>query len=155
MSYGFVIGAPEPDKNMPCLLGRPRGCEKPMAKPKLKVEDKVRFLVLARADYKCERCGGGPTGYGFSVHHRAPRMMGGSRDTNLHLPANLIVLCGSGVDGCHGWVESNRDKARADGYLLFRIDKANEVPFIDKFTNAWLIDNNGDKKQFDTNRTLP
>lgn len=154
MPYGFYIGEPEPDKGLPCLRGLPRGCENPMAKPKLKVEDKVRFLVLARADYKCEKCGGGATGYGFSVHHRAPRQMGGSRDANLHLPANLIVLCGSGVDGCHGWIESNRDKARADGYLLFKIQNAEEIPFIDDFTNAWVITNDGEKRRFDTKWTL-
>ena len=126
-----------------------------MAKPKLKVDDKTRFLVLARALYQCERCYGNGTVFGFSVHHRVPRRMGGSRNADLHKPANLIVLCGSGVDGCHGWVESNRDQARADGYLLFRVDNAEQIPFIDKFTNGWLIDNIGDKVRFDTNLSSP
>jgi len=154
MSFGFFTGESEPSKDMPCLHGRPRGCESPMAKPKLKVEDEVRFTVLARAYYKCERCEGGATQYGFSIHHRAPRQMGGSRDANLHLPANLIVLCGSGVDGCHGWVESNRDLARQHGYLLFKIQNAEEIPFIDNSGKIWIITNDGEKRRFDTKWTL-
>jgi hypothetical protein len=76
--------------------------------------------------------------------------MGGSKNSELHKPANLITLCGSGVDGCHGWVESNREQARLDGYLLFRIDSASEIPFKDNEGNLWLINNFGEKKRFDT-----
>lgn len=135
---------------MLCLPGLPRGWIDWVAKPKLKVVEEVRLKVLARAFYKCERCGGGPTTFGFSVHHRLPRGMGGSKNANLHRAANLIVLCGSGVDGCHGWVESNRDEARTLGYLLYRIDNAWDVPFIDIDGIAWLIDDDGQKTRFDT-----
>jgi hypothetical protein len=153
MPNGFYLGGADERKNLLCLLGRLRGWIDSMAKPKLKVEDEVRFTVLARAFYKCERCGGGPTAFGFSVHHRLPRGMGGSKNANLHQPANLITLCGSGVDGCHGWVESNRDEARAKGYLLYRIDNASEIPFIDIDGIAWLIDDSGQKTRFDTKWT--
>lgn len=153
MQTCFTLGGTNDGNAMPCLPGLPRGWIDWMAKPKLKVEDEVRFTVLARAFYKCERCYGGPTAFGFSVHHRLPRGMGGSKNKNLHLPANLITLCGSGVDGCHGWVESNRDEARAKGFLLYRIDNASEIPFIDIDGVAWLIDDLGQKVRFDTKWT--
>jgi hypothetical protein len=150
LQYGFYLGEADAGKNLLCLHGLPRGWIDWVAKPKLKVEDEVRFTVLARAFYRCERCEGGATAFGFSVHHRLPRGMGGSKNKNLHKPANLIVLCGSGVDGCHGWVESNREQARQDGYLLYRIDNASEIPFIDNRGVAWLIDDDGQKTRFDT-----
>lgn len=122
-----------------------------MAKPKLKVDEETRFIVFARAGYRCERCFKQLHGvFGVSVHHRRPRMMGGSRNEKLHLPANLIVLCGSGTSGCHGWVESNRDKSRDHGYLIQKVDSAEIIPFRDDAGMWYLIDNNGQKRQFDT-----
>lgn len=129
--------------------------ETPMAKPKLKVGDEVRFQVFYRANYRCEKCGGMGDMFGWSVHHRVPRRMGGSRDETLHLPANLILLCGSGVTGCHGWVESNRDKARDRGFLLYRVDSAEEIPFIDDNDKAWRIFNDGEKWEFDRSKGDP
>lgn len=48
--------------------------------------------------------------------------MGGDPRPDTDLPANLVALCGSGTTGCHGWVESHRDAARALG-LLVRADR--------------------------------
>ena len=76
-------------------------------------------------------------------------MMGGSKNELLHQPANLIALCGSGVTGCHGWVESNRDKAREMGYLIMKVESAEDIPFCDNSGNWWKIDNLGQKEQFD------
>lgn len=139
---------------MPCLLGLLHECETSMAKPKLKVDEETRFVVFARANYRCERCNKQLHGvFGVSVHHRRPRMMGGSKNERLHLPANLIVLCGSGTSGCHGWVESYRDKAREHGYLIQKVDSAELIPFRDDVGAWWLIDNIGQKRQFDTKET--
>lgn len=124
-----------------------------MAKPKLKVNVKNRLIVIARANYKCERCL--ETSYdGISVHHRRPRMMGGSRNELLHLPANLILLCGSGTTGCHGWVESNRDTARELGFLIEKVELAETIAFQDKTGIWWKIDNLGEKRQLDINRAV-
>lgn len=125
-----------------------------MAKP-LKVSEETRFTVLARGFYKCERCYGDFYENGVSVHHRRPRMMGGSKKPELHQPANLIALCGSGVTGCHGWVESNRDKAREQGFLITNVESASDIPFQDKSGKWWKIDNYGQKHSLDTNRNLP
>ena len=75
---------------------------------------KARALVIARDGGQCQRCG--TTSGPFSVHHRRPRGMGGTkrRDT----AAGLIVLCGTGTTGCHGWVESHRAEARDLGLLV-------------------------------------
>lgn len=127
-----------------------------MAKPKPnRVSDETRFAVLARAFYKCERCNRDFLGYPVSVHHRRPRMMGGSKNEMLHEMANLIVLCGTGTSGCHGWVESNRAKARELGYLIQKIESAEDIPFQDKTGLWWKIHNDGHKTQLDMKWTNP
>lgn len=42
--------------------------------------------------------------------------MGGTRQPNTNSPSNLILLCGDGVQGCHGHIEQNRASARIEGY---------------------------------------
>ena len=77
----------------------------------------VRELVKERDAGLCVRCGA-PAG---SVHHRRPRGQGGTHGAEsdrINQPSWLLCLCGSGVTGCHGWVESNRAKARVLGYLI-------------------------------------
>jgi hypothetical protein len=85
------------------------------------VTAKTFELVWDRDQGRCVRCGThltGPRGVAWSVHHRRPRGMGGSREKWVNLPGNLLLLCGSGVTGCHGWVESHRETARASGFLV-------------------------------------
>lgn len=127
-----------------------------MAKTRpLKVTEETRFVVLSRAYYRCERCLGDFQLTGVSVHHRRPRMMGGSKNNNLHQPANLIALCGSGTTGCHGWVESNRQQAREEGFLIMKVESAEEIPFKDNLGKWWLIDNQGQKRQLDISQGVP
>ncbi|MBB3752423.1 hypothetical protein FHT44_004935 [Mycolicibacterium sp. BK634] len=40
--------------------------------------------------------------------------MGGSRDPATNTPANGVLLC----THCHRWVESHRDQAFSDGWLV-------------------------------------
>lgn len=122
-----------------------------MAKSKpFKVDDETRFTVLARGHYRCERCKQDFLKSGVSIHHRRPRMMGGSKNQELHKSANLIALCGSGTTGCHGWVESHRLEARTFGYLIQKVESAEKIPFKDLNGDWWLIDNDGQKTQLDT-----
>lgn len=44
--------------------------------------------------------------------------MGGTCQPNTNSPSNLILLCGDGVQGCHGHIEHNREEARKTGYNI-------------------------------------
>ena len=69
--------------------------------------------------------------------------MGGSKDPMMSSPANLILLCGSGTEGCHGWVESNRAVAYPDGLLLHRNDDPAETPVVLRYGEVFLDDEGG------------
>lgn len=83
------------------------------------VTPRVRAIVLERDGYTCQRCAVyiGPFGT-YSLQHRRPRGMGGSRRPETNLPGNLITLCGTATTGCHEYVESHRHDAHLTGYLL-------------------------------------
>jgi hypothetical protein len=91
----------------------------------------TRADVWGRAGGRCEVCGNPVAGVlGFSLHHRHPRRMGGSRRPELNSPANLILLCGSGTTGCHGRIEANRERAYEDGLLLHDGATPTDVPVM-------------------------
>lgn len=48
-----------------------------------------------------------------NAHHRRNRSQGGK-----DVLSNLILLCGSGTTGCHGWVTENPDWAEIRGYTI-------------------------------------
>ncbi len=94
--------------------------------------------VLERAQWSCELCSaelGDRRGEDYSVHHRRPRQMGGTRWAGINLPSNLLILCGSATTpgGCHAFVESNRSASVAAGWLvLSRQDPAHVQVLICK-----------------------
>lgn len=104
----------------------------------------VVTAILDRAGFSCEVCAvmlGDRRGEDWSVHHRRPRQMGGSRWGGINLPSNLLVVCGSGVDGCHGVIESHRSGAVAAGWLvLSRIDSATVALLIHRERWVYLTD---------------
>lgn len=69
--------------------------------------------------------------------------MGGSKDPAINLPSNLLFLCGSGTQGCHGWVESNRTQAYEDGLLVYRGDDPSEIPVVLRYGEVFLDDVGG------------
>lgn len=78
-------------------------------------------LVLERDGWSCTRCGGptsGERGRGWSIQHRRPRGMGGTRRVDANSPANLLTVCGSGTTGCHGVMETDRHVALEHGWLI-------------------------------------
>ncbi len=81
------------------------------------ISPKTRQSVYDREAGCCARCGVHCLTGPHSVHHRRPKGMGGSSSTATASLANLILLCGTGVTGCHGWVESNRTLATRAGWL--------------------------------------
>jgi hypothetical protein len=78
--------------------------------------------VLERDGHLCARCSKSILNVPSSIHHRCPRRMGGTTDPRINDPRNLVRICGTGTTGCHGMVESYRDQARIDGWLLRSLD---------------------------------
>lgn len=100
-------------------------------------------IVTDRDLRRCARCYTpitGERGRDWSIHHRRPRGMGGSRVPWVNKPGNLLLLCGSGVTGCHGWVESNRDEARKLGFLVSALgtDIPSHVP-VWHSAHGWVL----------------
>lgn len=96
----------------PAKVDRPKD-----TRPKSSVVPKrLRDAVLVRDEWCCQRCGLGVRGRDYSLQHRDPRGLGGSR--TKHTLANLVTLCGTATTGCHGDVESFRNDAKRDGWLL-------------------------------------
>lgn len=104
----------------------------------------TREAVAARAGYHCELCYT-PIAGQASVHHRRPRRMGGTRRSDVNEPANLMLLCGSGTTGCHGWIESHRKQALADGVILYDRDIPTDHPYRDRHGNWWTLSNDATK----------
>lgn len=107
----------------------------------------VKLLVRARARDRCERCGRQLDGWdGGSYHHRRIKGMGGDRRPETNLPANLLLLCGSGTTGCHGWVHAggNRAVALEAGWLVSRWAVPAEQPAQLALLGRCLLDDSGD-----------
>ena len=103
--------------------------------------DAVRQAVWARADYCCERCGiGCAWGTGGQIHHRRPRGMGGTRRASSNTAPALALLCPT----CHGEIESNRDQAREEGWLVRQGDDPEQIILTDLFGNRFIFD--GDRR---------
>ena len=82
----------------------------------------VRGAVIVRDGFACRRCGVDVSRSPSSVHHRLPRRMGGTRDPRSNDLRNLVLVCGSGTTGCHGWIESHRTEAYEQGWLIRSYD---------------------------------
>lgn len=66
------------------------------------------------------------------LHHRRPRKMGGSREAETNMPANLICLC----EPCHAWIESHRTDALMSGWLVATRDHPHLVPLL--YRDHWV-----------------
>jgi len=80
--------------------------------------DELAATVWARDLFCCVSCGKfiheqSIRGVDFSIHHR---VLGNTADRRW---SNLILLCGSGTTGCHGWAHCE-DRAGAEelGYIV-------------------------------------
>lgn len=99
------------------------------------------MAVLDRDGYRCVRCGApieGERGRDWSLQHRRPRGMGGTRRTDANSPANLIALCGSAVTGCHGHVESHRAEAVTNGWLVPQCFTPATSPVLVDHGSRWV-----------------
>lgn len=99
--------------------------------------NEAREAIIARANFVCELCYGPLTI--MSLHHRRPRGMGGTKSPWIHDPENLLALCGTGTSGCHGKVESYRDRAYRYGWLVRYGTIPHSVIFADLYGKWWLL----------------
>jgi hypothetical protein len=101
-------------------------------------------VVIHRDRGQCALCGDRPDGErgtGWSVHHRRPRGMGGTRWDEINSPANLVILCGSGATLCHSTVESRRSVAFDLGLLVRQNAAPSQVPIHHAVHGiCWLTD---------------
>jgi len=88
----------------------------------------TRQLIVDRDNGWCRRCGR----TGEQIHHRKPRGMGGTRDSDINSPANLVLLC----SGCHSWIELNREWAYKLGWLVHRTADPADIPVQ---TGHWSV----------------
>lgn len=93
-------------------------------------------LVAERAGWCCELCGmplhnGRAWHETHSFHHRLPRGMGGtSAAASRHDPHQLLLVCGTGTTGCHGLIESQRQLAYGNGWLVRHGQDPANVPAL-------------------------
>lgn len=93
-----------------------------------RIPGKIRRLVDERDFNRCVVCGEWTQGRTYSLHHRRPRGMGGTRKPDT--PANLITVCGDGTVGCHEWIETNRSEASENGWLVSAYRDPADIPVI-------------------------
>lgn len=101
-----------------------------MSQPTPKEREAVR-----ERDKWCQRCGKASD---LSIHHRQ-----GRRGAHPHRLSNLVLLCGDGMRGCHGWVHAHPTDAYAAGFMVPRVGHAGTecVPLIDLQGRKWgLLD---------------
>lgn len=114
------------DRHTPLKPGKPLTRKTPMQRARTPKPRRARYTgatqtvktdLATRAGGRCEVCGIRLTG-DWSRHHRLPRRMGGTRRADVNELANLLLICGTATTGCHGRIESNREWAYVNGYLL-------------------------------------
>lgn len=74
----------------------------------------TKLRVSKRSGGVCERCGAEPAS---NYHHRRARGMGGTL-RNIHTPDWLLHLCGSGTEGCHGYIETHPEISYEKGWKM-------------------------------------
>lgn len=67
----------------------------------------------------------------------------GDRATVTNGTANLVVLCGTGTTGCHGWAEKNIKLAQDEGLVLEQWQNPTDVPITLHFGRVFLTDDGG------------
>jgi hypothetical protein len=105
----------------------------------------TRELVLERDDYRCSVCGDSIVGGIRSLHHRRNRGSGGSSDPAINAPSNLLLVCGDGASGCHGWITANPETAMDLGYSvsLNSSDSPSQVPVHHRVWGLVYLDDGG------------
>ena len=101
---------------------------------------KTRRLILERDHGICQWCGETVSVEFYSLQHRRARGMGGSKDPVANSPANGVTVHGSGVSGCHGYIESHPQEALQRGFRVPQGQDPRLVPLVDwRGVSLWLL----------------
>lgn len=65
-----------------------------------------------------------------SIHHRKTRGMGGTRRVDVNELHHLLVVCGDGTRGCHGWIGREPALARERGLIVWQAEDARTIPLV-------------------------
>lgn len=97
--------------------------------------------LLARSGGHCERCDRQLTpGVSVNRHHRARRQAGGD------CLENLLLLCGTGTTGCHGWVTEHPTEAYANGWSVRALSNQDPADVPVRIRGRWWkLNPNGTK----------
>lgn len=97
----------------------------------------TKTLVARRQRYRCAVCGRDllDAYIRHSFHHRHMRS---HPYPGLHEPQNLILVCGSGTQGCHGRIHANPEWAYRLGYLVHMNDEHPENRQYYDRKQGWL-----------------
>jgi hypothetical protein len=83
-----------------------------------RLPQKVRDALRERAEGCCELCGVPAN----NAHHRKNRSQGGRNELS-----NLLLLCGSGTTGCHGFVTTEPRISKRLGWTVRRISEPADI----------------------------
>jgi hypothetical protein len=102
-----------------------------------RLPQKVRDALRERAEGCCELCGVPAN----NAHHRKNRSQGGRNELS-----NLLLLCGSGTTGDHGYITENPADSYANGWSVPSFRDPHVTPV--RLHDGWyLLGDNGDKVQ--------
>lgn len=97
------------------------------------VPKKTVVAVNERDGEQCFRCGL----YGANVHHR--RMRSQSPKTVVHNIENLVLFCGSGTQGCHGYVHGHPSESYGNGWLVRSHDDPADIALWEPRRGQWFV----------------
>ena len=101
----------------------------------------VCAIVDRRDGWCCARCGASLECTGGSRHHR--KLRGHCRKDERHTPANIVLLCGSGTTGCHGWVHAHPALAYEAGWLVHSYEDPRKIPVRHRRYGVVLLADDG------------
>lgn len=87
----------------------------------------VRRLLREREDNRCAKCGM----FGNNAHHRKNRSQGGE-----DVLSNLLLLCGSGTTGCHGWITEHPALGYVNGWSVMSTGWPEDIPVL--YRDGWV-----------------
>jgi hypothetical protein len=89
---------------------------------------KVRRLLCERENDRCAKCGMRAN----NAHHRKNRSQGGK-----DVLSNLLLLCGSGTIGCHGWITEHPALGYTNGWSVMSTGRPEDIPVL--YRDRWVF----------------